>query len=101
MNGQVNNTLDAQRIIVNGKPTDLKHQTCTRCCQDTTVPNISFDAEGVCNYCHFHDTMTKIFPNGEKGKKTLSVFQIYFYFDYNCYFICERDLFRELLFVFF
>ena len=47
-------------------------QTCTRCCQDTTVPNIIFNEKGVCNYCDFHDMMEEMFPNGEKGKQILS-----------------------------
>jgi N-acetyl sugar amidotransferase len=28
---------------------------CTRCVMDTTDPNISFDANGVCNHCHTYD----------------------------------------------
>lgn len=58
--------------IVNGIPTNISHQICSRCCQDTTVPNISFDENGECNYCHFHDMMTDMFPNGEKGRQVLS-----------------------------
>lgn len=27
------------------------YQVCTRCVMDTSVPDIEFDAEGVCNYC--------------------------------------------------
>jgi hypothetical protein len=72
MNEHINPIAESNQVIVNGIPTHLKYQTCSRCCQDTTVPNISFDLEGVCNYCHFHDTMTEIFPNGEKGKQILS-----------------------------
>lgn len=45
---------------------------CSRCCQDTTVPNITFDSNGVCNYCHFHDMMEELFPNDERGEKYLS-----------------------------
>ena len=28
---------------------------CTRCIMDTTVPDITFDAAGVCNYCHHYE----------------------------------------------
>lgn len=28
-----------------------KHQMCTRCLMDTTVPDIHFDKNGMCNYC--------------------------------------------------
>ena len=48
------------------------HRICTRCCQDDTIPSITFDKDGVCNYCHFHDMMEDMFPNGEKGKKILA-----------------------------
>ncbi len=61
-----------EKVIVNGKITDIEYQICTRCCQDATIPNIKFDESGECNYCHFHDMMTEIFPNGEKGKQILS-----------------------------
>lgn len=47
-------------------------QICTRCCQDTSIPYITFDKSGECNYCHFHDMMEDIFPNGEKGLKILT-----------------------------
>lgn len=64
--------MESTNVIVNGTTTHLKYQTCTRCCQDTTVPNITFDEKGVCNYCDFHDWMCELFPNGEKGKQILS-----------------------------
>jgi N-acetyl sugar amidotransferase len=28
-----------------------EHRRCTRCVMDTSVPDISFDGEGICNYC--------------------------------------------------
>jgi hypothetical protein len=56
---------------VNGVETSLTNQICTRCVQDTTVPGISFDEQGVCNFCHLHDTMINLFPNDEKGEAYL------------------------------
>ncbi|HID70384.1 MAG TPA: hypothetical protein EYP35_07995 [Desulfobacterales bacterium] len=29
----------------------MEKQTCSRCLNDTRVPGISFDAEGVCSIC--------------------------------------------------
>jgi N-acetyl sugar amidotransferase len=58
-------------VIVNGVETSLTNQICTRCVQDTTVPGISFDEQGVCNFCHLHDTMINLFPNDEKGEAYL------------------------------
>lgn len=43
---------------------------CTRCIYDERVPSISFDINGVCNYCHLIDTLTAEYdtglPNGER-----------------------------------
>jgi N-acetyl sugar amidotransferase len=38
---------------------------------DTTVPGISFDSKGECNFCHLHDKMDRDFPLGDKGKAIL------------------------------
>lgn len=35
------------------------------------MPGITFDRDGVCNFCHLHDKMVKIYPNGEEGRKRL------------------------------
>ena len=34
-------------------------QECTRCILDESIPHISFDAEGVCNYCRKQEEMDK------------------------------------------
>ena len=47
-------------------------QICTRCVQDETVPGITFDNNGVCNHCHLHDELCKIFPNDEIGIQKLN-----------------------------
>jgi N-acetyl sugar amidotransferase len=60
-------------VIVNGKLLPLKMQICVRCVQDTTVPGISFNSKGECNFCQLHDKMVKIYPNGEEGKKQLDL----------------------------
>lgn len=44
---------------------------CTRCIYDETIPNISFDEEGVCNYCKLHDEIEREYPTGEEGEKIL------------------------------
>jgi N-acetyl sugar amidotransferase len=49
------------------------YQQCTRCILDThDDPNMVFDAQGVCNYCHQYDEMerTGVFK-GEEGKRKL------------------------------
>ena len=49
----------------------MSEQVCTRCIMDTTVPRIVFDADGVCNYCHFHDKLDADFPQGPAGDAKL------------------------------
>lgn len=46
-------------------------QRCTRCLYDETVPNIHFDDNGVCNYCHVHDQLTQEYPTGDEGRRRL------------------------------
>jgi len=38
---------------------------------DADVPGIRFDENGVCNFCHVHDKLERLFPTGEEGKRTL------------------------------
>ncbi|MCB0194932.1 MAG: N-acetyl sugar amidotransferase [Anaerolineae bacterium] len=45
---------------------------CSRCLYDETVPNITFDEQGVCNYCHIHDQMDREYPTGAEGQKKLA-----------------------------
>lgn len=41
--------------------------TCNRCIYDDTIPYISFDEEGVCNYCRQHEELEKLYPTGDEG----------------------------------
>ncbi len=43
---------------------------------DTTVPRITFDANGVCNFCHFHDQLELEYPLGQGGTAQLEKFTI-------------------------
>ena len=44
---------------------------CSRCIYDETVPLISFDNDGVCNYCAIHDDLCEKHPIGEAGDRAL------------------------------
>jgi N-acetyl sugar amidotransferase len=44
---------------------------CSRCLYDDSLPNISFDEEGVCNYCHTHDMLEREYPTGDEGRRRL------------------------------
>jgi N-acetyl sugar amidotransferase len=51
---------------INGK------QICTRCIYDVTVPGISFDENGVCNYCHMVDSLKAEYKTGTpEGEATI------------------------------
>jgi len=44
---------------------------CSRCIYDDTIPYITFDSDGVCNYCKQYDQMEEEYPTGERGRKVL------------------------------
>ncbi|MCK5116391.1 MAG: N-acetyl sugar amidotransferase [Candidatus Aegiribacteria sp.] len=44
---------------------------CSRCIYDDHIPYITFDSEGVCNYCHRFDQLEEEYPKGEQGWKKL------------------------------
>jgi N-acetyl sugar amidotransferase len=46
-------------------------KTCSKCIYDETVPGITFDENGVCNYCKMHDQLELEYPTGEAGWKKL------------------------------
>lgn len=46
-------------------------QRCARCLYDSTIPGISFDAAGVCNYCRQHEELDRDYPTGADGRARL------------------------------
>lgn len=51
---------------------DVKPQICTRCIYDSRIANISFDDQGVCNYCHQVEKLIDDFGTGSaKGERLL------------------------------
>lgn len=44
---------------------------CSICLYDETVPNITFDSQGVCNYCNIHDQLNRDYPTGDEGYRKL------------------------------
>lgn len=39
---------------------------CSRCIYDDKIPNIEFDADGICNYCHQVEVLNKQYKPGTK-----------------------------------
>lgn len=46
-------------------------KTCSRCIYDESVPAITFDENGICNYCKTHEQLENEYPTGEAGRKKL------------------------------
>ncbi len=49
-------------------------QICSRCIYDTHIPYISFDHEGICNYCRQYEQMNREYPTGSEGRKILETY---------------------------
>jgi N-acetyl sugar amidotransferase len=49
----------------------MSKHICSRCIYDDTVPNISFDIQGVCNYCQQIDSLEAEYPTGAQGAARL------------------------------
>ncbi|WP_159739440.1 N-acetyl sugar amidotransferase [Vibrio atypicus] len=49
----------------------MSMQICQRCIYDETIPNITFDSVGVCNYCRQIEDFEIQFPNDERGAQEL------------------------------
>ena len=52
----------------------LHKQACNRCIYDSHIPHISFDSEGICNYCRQYEQMDKEYPTGAEGRKILDAY---------------------------
>lgn len=45
----------------------MSTQICQRCIYDENIPNITFDDDGICNYCRQIEDLDQQFPNDERG----------------------------------
>lgn len=45
------------------------YKICTRCVMDTSVPDIEFDASGICNYCKEHEKKVASTPHHQGNAK--------------------------------
>jgi len=50
----------------------MRKQVCSRCLYDETVPGLTLDSDGICNYCHIHNQLDREYPTGPEGEKRLS-----------------------------
>ncbi len=49
----------------------IDKKICSRCIYDDTIPYITFNEEGVCNYCVQYDELNQMYPTGDKGMEYL------------------------------
>lgn len=47
------------------------YHMCSRCLYDTSIPDIRFDEQGICNFCHVHDELDRMYPLNEQGQAQL------------------------------
>lgn len=52
-------------------PMPTPPRMCARCVMDADTPDIRFDAEGVCNFCHMQDRLEALFPLGVEGARIM------------------------------
>jgi len=45
--------------------------TCSKCLITSKVPDVTFDKNGICNYCKVHDALSQAYPMGEAGQEIL------------------------------
>lgn len=50
---------------------EMENRICKRCIQDLSVPGISFNSSGICNFCDLYDLMEKEYPNDHRGEEKL------------------------------
>jgi len=58
-------------ICVGGNVVEYEYLICQKCINDTTVAGVTFDENGVCNYCKLQDKMEKQYPLNERGEEEL------------------------------
>jgi N-acetyl sugar amidotransferase len=51
--------LDSQASVSNPSPEIRNYEICTKTVLDTTVPNITFDENGECNFCRYYENLAK------------------------------------------
>jgi len=46
-------------------------QECVRCIADSSIPGITFDEQGECSLCKFHDKLDTLYPENEEALEKL------------------------------
>jgi len=59
-------------VTVSGFEREITYQRCTRCIADSSVPAISFNEDGVCSLCSFHDKLCNLYPENDEALEKLN-----------------------------
>ena len=60
-------------LTINLKFLKEENKICSRSILDTTIPGISFDENGECQFCKVYDEMDKLYPLGENTQTKLEL----------------------------
>jgi N-acetyl sugar amidotransferase len=50
----------------------IDYKKCTKCILDSSITEIRFNEEGVCNFCMIHDDLERKYPLGNEGEARLN-----------------------------
>lgn len=67
---EANDALAGAEVLGKAPSLDTK-RWCTRCLYNDDTPSISFDEDGVCNYCKIYDQMNEEYPTDDAGERVL------------------------------
>lgn len=56
---------------LDGGAEGTQRRECARCLYNLTIPGITFDSRGECNYCLLHDDLEREYPTGQEGLRRL------------------------------
>lgn len=66
---------DAQALDLDAAARFLQSpEVCRRCLITDDVPGAAFDADGICYYCHLHDSLDQQYPIGPASEQALDRF---------------------------
>jgi len=58
-------------VVVSGFEKNIGYQRCTVCIADSTIPAISFNNQGICSLCTFHEKLCDLYPENQEALKVL------------------------------
>jgi len=69
-------TRTKRTAIRHREATEEQKIACSRCLYDSSVPAITFDQRGICNYCQLSEQMELEYPTGDEGRRRLEALAV-------------------------